>query len=274
MPRAAGSIPCACLVDRGASCRAKLAVVLTLIISVIYLAFSGMPSSPDMQSSIQPPQATAMDCDLVYIDLGTNVGIQLRKLYEPHLYPSSKIRPYFEKYFGNRSKSVCSFGFEPNPAHGSFLRTLESAYRKKGIRITIHQKAVDLKAGVFPFKRQPEDQKFNEWGARLAREDESDTVPVEVISFADWYADVIMSHTRLRPVVVMKVDIEGRDMAVISSLVLKGLFCSFDFIYAEHVTPAFINATKLLQSNYPNCPTLFIRLDDESYHSSQFPLPT
>jgi hypothetical protein len=63
-------------------------------------------------------------CNHVYLDMGTNVGIQIIKLYQPLAYTQSHIWPpiwnsYFGKYdtiINNRS-NVCAFGFEPNPLH-------------------------------------------------------------------------------------------------------------------------------------------------------------
>src|SRR5689334_7871726 len=49
-------------------------------------------------------------CRYVYIDLGTNIGIQIRKLYEPHLYPNALVLPLFKEIFGNHSHEVCSIG--------------------------------------------------------------------------------------------------------------------------------------------------------------------
>ena len=31
----------------------------------------------------------AFDCSSVYLDVGSNIGVQIRKLYEPHKYPNS-----------------------------------------------------------------------------------------------------------------------------------------------------------------------------------------
>ena len=39
-------------------------------------------------------------CRHVYLDMGTNRGIQIRKLYEPHLFPNAKVLPIFDKFFG------------------------------------------------------------------------------------------------------------------------------------------------------------------------------
>ena len=40
------------------------------------------------------------DCQYVFLDLGTNFGVQIRKLYEPHLYPRAEVIQVFQKYFG------------------------------------------------------------------------------------------------------------------------------------------------------------------------------
>ena len=36
------------------------------------------------------------DCDTMYYDVGSNVGVQVRKLFEPQKYPKAKIKPFFE----------------------------------------------------------------------------------------------------------------------------------------------------------------------------------
>ena len=40
-------------------------------------------------------------CYHVYLDVGSNLGIQVRKLFEPSLYPKAKINRYFNILFGN-----------------------------------------------------------------------------------------------------------------------------------------------------------------------------
>ena len=65
-------------------------------------------------------------CRYVYLDVGTNVGIQIRKLFEPDLYPNASIHKVFDQYFGNinkrTSEGICAVGFEPNPSHTSILK--------------------------------------------------------------------------------------------------------------------------------------------------------
>lgn len=50
-------------------------------------------------------------CRHIYFDFGTNIGIQIRKLYEPALYPKAPVLPLFnEMYGGNNRSSVCAIG--------------------------------------------------------------------------------------------------------------------------------------------------------------------
>ena len=39
-------------------------------------------------------------CRHVYLDVGSNIGVQVRKLYQPELYPGAGILPVFKEAFG------------------------------------------------------------------------------------------------------------------------------------------------------------------------------
>ena len=65
---------------------------------------------------------------------GTNIGHQIRKVYEPRLYPKNPTEAVFARYLGppeNRT-GVCSYGFEANSLHEDRLRALEAAYAALG----------------------------------------------------------------------------------------------------------------------------------------------
>ena len=51
-------------------------------------------------------------CLHVFIDLGSNRGIQIRKLYEPHTFPLSPIQPLYQRFFGKPEdrnlQEICS----------------------------------------------------------------------------------------------------------------------------------------------------------------------
>ena len=69
-------------------------------------------------------------CYHVYLDVGSNVGVQVRKLFEPELYPNATIHKIFDYVLGrgrneNRARNkkvICAVGFEPNPNHTNRLR--------------------------------------------------------------------------------------------------------------------------------------------------------
>lgn len=68
-------------------------------------------------------------CLHVYLDVGSNVGIQVRKLFEPELYPKALVLQKFNDFFGDAKlrktpNVVCSVGFEPNPNHSKKLKGL------------------------------------------------------------------------------------------------------------------------------------------------------
>jgi hypothetical protein len=80
-------------------------------------------------------------CRYIYFDVGSNIGVQVRKLFQPELYPGAKILPHFEQYFGSpefrrrNDSGVCAIGFEANPSHAKRLKGLEKCYQEMGWRV-------------------------------------------------------------------------------------------------------------------------------------------
>ena len=83
-------------------------------------------------------------CYHIYLDVGSNIGIQVRKLFEPGLYPNASVLEVFDTYFGpidskgQRQDTVCAVGFEPNPHHTLALKSIEEAHRACGWRTTFY----------------------------------------------------------------------------------------------------------------------------------------
>lgn len=81
-------------------------------------------------------------CARVYVDVGTNVGVQIRKLFEADKYRGAMVLGYFNVLFGNGTSratdgALCAFGFEPNPLMTPRLRQLEESYAAQGWRVRI-----------------------------------------------------------------------------------------------------------------------------------------
>ena len=66
-------------------------------------------------------------CRHAYLDVGTNIGVQIRKLFEPHKYPGAEVLPIFANLFGPQRCKVCAIGIEPNPRHTLRLNMLKRA---------------------------------------------------------------------------------------------------------------------------------------------------
>ena len=81
------------------------------------------------------------NCYHVYLDVGSNIGIQIRKLFEPSKYPDSAVHPLYDLNFGTfenrfpegKDKKVCAIGFEPN-----FQHTPEHTKLEKKLSILLH----------------------------------------------------------------------------------------------------------------------------------------
>ena len=86
------------------------------------------------------PQENPLDgCLHVFLDLGSNRGLQIRKLYEPHLFPLAPVLPLYERYFGQpntrNNQQICAVGFEPNPAHTAHLQAVAANYSTCSIKV-------------------------------------------------------------------------------------------------------------------------------------------
>ena len=111
----------------------------------------------------------------VYIDLGSNIGVQIRKLYESELYPEAKVRPIFNSNFGAIEErkdtrfplSICAVGFEPNPSHTEYLKEIETSYNSCGWQVMFFtETAVSNREGNATFYTDA-DLKHLEWGSGI-----------------------------------------------------------------------------------------------------------
>ena len=201
-------------------------------------------------------------CYHIYIDVGTNIGVQIRKLFEPEKYPNAYVHSIFNSQFGNineRRKStsengrvVCAIGFEPNSHHTSYLRTVESSYNRCGWRVKIlTETAASDRNGTTQFYTD-EAYRNMEWGGGILPPNINnvavDTIAVDniavdqlnimkkavfrevtLIRLSDFLKNIV--GTRKLPVppsnsnppkVIMKMDIEGSEVDVIPDLIFTG----------------------------------------------------
>jgi hypothetical protein len=202
-------------------------------------------------------------CQHVYIDVGSNIGVQLRKLFEPAKYPkaASTHRVY-----------------EPNPHHRPKLTNLQRRYRAAGVgALVLYAAASDvdsvaqLALGHADRKDRWEDlgaSASEAWaGLRRVGNAKSLTVPVRALDLGrvihtihrllrarELARDLELGREQLTPFVqvraglpalataprarrtgrmVMKLDVEGLEFAILPSLVRSQALCVLDAVRIE-----------------------------------------
>ena len=243
-------------------------------------------------------------CYHVFLDVGANVGIHGRFVFEPEKFPhANKSRSVFDEVFGTSrdNRDICCFEFEPNPLHQTELKRKSEAYKKVGWRYHVMHMGASDHDGAIDFYHQG-DEKYNEWGFSLKKlSNDATKVSVPVIRFSTWVEREVNRRlipsspfaTYIGPKVVMKMDIEGSEYVVLPDLLVSGAICGIDHIFGEfhpHFTPLnftgmnvplrnrtdasrLTDALRLALSSSRQCETVFQYLDDEAYLIDATPLP-
>jgi hypothetical protein len=122
----------------------RIAVALfVVIIAFDRFMFMGVLNSAVSADSLLVVPRTAPKladgCTHVFLDVGSNIGLHVRFLYEPELYPKAQIaRKFFSEALGPESErdnnNICVFSFEPNPSHLTRHAEMQKAYASLGWR--------------------------------------------------------------------------------------------------------------------------------------------
>jgi len=243
---------------------------------------------------LEPPAAVAASyehppwlnqCKQIYLDVGSNIGVQVRKLFEPEKYPGALILPLFEKKFGSaearrvdgKESGICALGFEPNPNWEGTLQALESEFQAKGRLVHFYPYAVSGSDGTALFQVSDSDD-LKDWDANvtgLVQVVESRNVTVKKIDFYRFLQDL----PRASVVKLMKMDIEGSEWDTLARLLPANGLCN------DRIEEAFIEchpekgsaanwkgnrsfevlANRLTQQDCSDGPTVMSDLDDETY---------
>ena len=258
--------------------RSKLVLCLTgcalLWASLILLKASPTLNFP--RWTFARPQNFLDGCRHVYIDMGTNIGVQIRKLYQPELYKNAPVLALFREIFGNDTARVCSVGFEANPVHDTYLREFEAYCVKRGWRVKIFTStAVSTEDGNVSFFMEPGNDARNQWGASLEAGRHRVNVTVASVNLESWIKRYVFTRViplgSTPPKIMIKSDIEGHDPTVLTNLILNGVYCSIDLILGEHLSAGFRESLSQLQKFAPSCKTKLLYMDDETYFQSRFP---
>ena len=197
---------------------------------------------------------TRFGCSHAYLDVGANIGVQIRKVYESGLYPGARSLPMFEQAFGQAPRcNVCSIGIEPNPIHAPRLSHLATTYQEAGAGVLILAAAASDADGVTrlsAFNRtdwwirqhggvnlQIAARSAEDGPTMFAEHDEMVTVRTVDLSRIIHAVDrqLVRRHggNRTAGRIVMKMDIEGAEHRVLPKIVRADALCRLDRVYIE-----------------------------------------
>jgi FkbM family methyltransferase len=234
------------------------------------------------------------ECKRVFIDMGANIGMHARFIFEPELYPPDKKKygykelkgmyEYFNKYLGDpqfrkKKGNVCVFGFEANPVHAKRLNSLNDAYNAKGwivnynVPLAVWKNTDGVDLHVYNVHKTALGSSITNRNDRNPRE----TVHVPSVNISKFVKYI---KAKYNPDIIMgKLDIEGAEYEVLPSLEKNGLLCAeqgFHIItYEFHTYFKGANKNWVLPRTFSPCTeTLMIDLDSEAYNEDGKPLPS
>lgn len=268
-------------------------------------------------SELESPSSTSKPrlldgCYHIFLDVGANIGVHGRFLFEPDKYNETVIAgKFFDQEFGKQrdNRDFCVVAFEPNPRQKKRLESLANAYKAMGWRYHYIPAGIGDRDGNMTFYHL-HDERHMEWGFGSIRKvdplgfaGQEEHVPV--IRLASWLENEVRNRRAIpekkfgeyeKPKVVMKFDVEGLEFMVLPDLLLSGSLCStVDFLFGEfHYQDLFYplefpehnftlkdstearefanNAIRMMQVSR-SCITKYDCRDDESYLKDGLPLP-
>ncbi|GBF98964.1 hypothetical protein Rsub_12610 [Raphidocelis subcapitata] len=239
----------------------------------------------------------------IYLDIGTNLGVQIRKLYDPWQFPGAKVLGLYNATYGGHNRSgVCALGVEANPVHTPYLNTLNAFFARKGYQaLVLTGTAASIRAGKVTFYLDHDSPV--EWGASLTKgawqRNGNTTVnkaSIAALNLPAFVADIIrpllleiQQETGRRPPAGMKLDVEGAEYALLPALITNGGLCDLSMVYMEAHTEEFretngkaVNmsiaamdeAFEHMRRANPKCTVNYTHLDDETHRLGyKIPLP-
>ena len=188
-------------------------------------------------------------CEAVYLDVGSNIGVQIRKLFEPHKYPGAPVHALFKETFASTDRCrVCAIGVEPNPRHRNRLSQLQSRLAAAGAGVTVFEAAAGSADGVLTLQFGARKSNFEDAGAStlgIGRYRGHDEVVVRMLRLSRLVKlvraqlDITARRAGTPPgqragKILMKLDIEGSEWTVLTDLMDSGALCAVDGVFVEY----------------------------------------
>lgn len=204
--------------------------------SSLQLPGAAMIEKPAEEGAVQDyaHPAWLSSCKQIFLDLGSNIGVNVRKLYESEKYAGAKLLPELEKAFGPPAQrtapdsGLCALGFEPNPQHQDRLDQIEKAYRNKGFKVHFYPYAAWRSDGFMALnttgKREPSADDKSSEGAHLSMRSVqwpgSKDIMVRTVDMSGFVKTLPAGSLKL-----MLMDIEGSEYEVLAQMMQKKVMC-------------------------------------------------
>ena len=186
-------------------------------------------------------------CENLFLDVGSNIGIHARFLFEPELYrPRHVYDDVFDNEFGahrtHDREKICVLAFEPNPAHRQRHQDLETAYARQGWRYRAFYAAV--RGGSWESRGHDklvfyrnDGHANNDWGFSVgtmhSEKARIEKIEVTTIDISQFVIEHVANAATRPKRVLMKMDIEGSEYAVLPHMLANNAFRYIDAITAE-----------------------------------------
>ena len=177
-------------------------------------------------------------CYHIFLDVGSNIGMHVRFLFEPHKYEQATIaRSFFKKHFGPElirdNRDFCIFSWEPNPSQFARHVEMKHAYDAMGWRYYPFHGGVSDTPGNLTFYHIGDETGFTMLQSSCRKRCDPEYVPVYRLSqfiATEIHNRIIPQspyalHYENGPRVVMKMDIEMMEWIVFPDLLDTGVLC-------------------------------------------------
>lgn len=247
---------------------------------------------PEQEADIRK---TFANCTHIFLDLGSNIGVHVRFLFEGARYPKSpSATGFFTERFGapaqrsrpSRETGLCALGVEANPARAARLRRLEECYAQRGWTVKfLVPTALAARSNDVVQLWTHQDMDREDVGASAAGNSapgHGTRVPVPTLDLS-----AVLPALPPGAELAAKMDIEGAEFEVLPRLDEAGALCRIRSVQVEwhdagntRMAPALRSAiaakygddtlrrVRAAYGSYaPGCdrPAQFVTADDETY---------
>jgi len=224
------------------------------------------------------------NCTHAYLDVGSNIGVQIRKLFEPQKYANAPVVQVFQQIFGPAPHcNVCAIGIEPNVRHADRLLELERRLTNAHAHVAILRVGAATTDGEARFVVPNFFDAKEDWAARIPVR--SGHLPIGFVDTRVQTLDLAALIRRVRAAItgqlVMKLDVEGQEQLILPHLVATSALCLVDFaliewhqsmqwhkeFYDRSAQGLFSDSDlqQALRKTCASCPVQVVTLDDETY---------